>query len=129
MPDPVYQIRIHRCDNRLVFLLNGVSIYDRYVDNDPVLDDVRDITDELQPHPYQNVITVQGYNGPRAPNELNPWRFHYQILKDGEEVVGFSQGSSSTVAGQGQVFSNSHTIVKERPSNERAEHRRTYPAV
>ena len=107
-----YLIRIKRCDNRLLIVLNDATIYDQYYDQNPPLNDIVDITTRLQPNPYVNRISVRGFNGPTPSTAYNPWDFHY-VIENGPAIVIEVHESSSgqTEKPNTWVLTRSHDIV------------------
>ena len=124
-----------RIDNRLSIKMNNAVLYERTFNGDPLLNEIVDIIDELQPWPFENNIEFVGYNGPFANPDFtmrNPWHFKFTITKDDLIVVDVEQSGQNDQAMSNDVpprpipgqyvpvrnfelvFQNSHTIVKER---------------
>ncbi len=114
MPN-VFLIRVLKCDNRLVFKLNGQIVYDKNYEHNPNLKDIVDITAKLQPHPFPNVVHVEGTNNRTTSySHHNPWEFHYEITKDNQPIVTVQDSSDGASVDGGVKLSTHHTIVKER---------------
>lgn len=117
---PNYQLHVTRCDNRLVVRINQQIVYDQYYDSDPTLSDTTDLNAFLQPYPAQNLIEIEGYNGPTDQiDQFNPWHFEYSITKDSQPFIddktssGGEQGVSDAL-----VFSRRQTLVLEPPQKD-----------
>ena len=115
MNPPKYTLRVKKADNHLIIHLNGAKIYEKKTNGNPDLNDEVDITDELNPHPTNNILISHGYNfPPDREDAYNPWEFHYQVFKDDARMLDvhiISEGHDT----EGLKINLSHNIVKERP--------------
>ncbi len=59
MPTFKYLLRVTHVDNELEVFINATSVYHKYYDNDPVLNDVVDVT----PYVFINATNSFGYVG------------------------------------------------------------------
>src|SRR5690606_32889797 len=97
MPEPIWEIVVRRCDNRLVVRTDAdLIVYNQYHDRDPELNQRIPLNEHLKAHPHMNVLVFEGFNGPSSsPAMHNPWRFEIELLMNGEtqRTLGASGGS------------------------------------
>lgn len=104
-----YWINVKHVDNRLVIFLNGEIVWDSgIIHDDPELDKYIEITTMLQEHAnHTNELIFEGFNdtfnSAESEGEMNPWHFHYRVLR-------------RTVDGDGKVVEETDIIA---PYNEK----------
>ena len=82
-----YLINVKHVDNRLVIYLNGETVWDSgIIHDDPELNAFIDITGALNLHPeHASELIFEGFNDTYQANgdegNLNPWHFHYHVIK------------------------------------------------
>jgi hypothetical protein len=83
-----YFINVKHVDNRMVIFLNGETIWDSgIVHNDPEMNKLIDITEQLQLHSgHTSELIFEGFNddflpGNHQSDEINPWHFHYRVIE------------------------------------------------
>lgn len=97
---PIAKVTIKRADNEIAVFVNGILVYDKKTEGDPVLNDVVDITGFLQ-HGCCNSVVVIGID----------WggTIHYEgsLTVDNSTTSWAVQGPSTV---NGMVFNRSFTI-------------------
>ena len=89
-----YLINVKHVDNRLVIFLNGETVWDSgIVHDDPELNKFIDITEPLNLHPeHTSELIFEGFNDTYQSNgdegDLNPWHFHYRVIKKVTDAAG-----------------------------------------
>lgn len=82
-----YWINVKHVDNRLVVFLNGETVWDSgIIHDDPAMNELIEITDQLNAHPeHTNELIFEGFNDSYVENgsdgEFNPWHFSYRVFK------------------------------------------------
>ncbi len=104
----VYSVFLHvtHCDNRLEVYVNGHKVYDKYTDDDHLLNDQL-----LLPYIVwgNNQVRVVGTNGPtNPPNQINPYNFEFEILLM-QNINGNPFGFAKKVYAQKHITSNGQT--------------------
>lgn len=81
-----YWINVKHVDNRMVIFLNGEIIWDSgIVQNDPELNKLIEITEQLKTHQdHVNELIFEGFNDSYShegnEDDLNPWHFQYRVV-------------------------------------------------
>ena len=86
MREPIWELLVRRCGNRLVIKLDDeLTLYDQYHDDDGSRVFQRlELNEKLVAGSYTNVLTFEGFNGASDPwASFNPWEFQIDILRDG----------------------------------------------
>lgn len=86
-----YFVKVKNVDNRLIVTVNGTDIYDKFLESDPLLDDIIEITNYLQPTMI-NKVRFRGFNStyhiPGGKDNENYYHFCYQIVRVTYDNVG-----------------------------------------
>jgi hypothetical protein len=87
-----YWINVKHVDNRMVIFLNGEIVWDSgIIHDDPAMDHLIDITDNLNAHPeHASELIFEGFNDSYSENgsKFNPWHFSYRVFKRTIDKVG-----------------------------------------
>ncbi|HEX4876124.1 MAG TPA: hypothetical protein VFV31_05590 [Chitinophagaceae bacterium] len=81
-----YWINVKHVDNRMVIFLNGEIVWDSgIVQNDPELNKLIEITEQLKTHQdHVNELIFEGFNDSYShegnEDDLNPWHFQYRVV-------------------------------------------------